>query len=154
MNDAMRKILQNIMPTKDNIHAIDNLCNEILSKIQKANDCIIYDKQNIIKEHHFDFNKQIKLLGDRTGLEMWYNEIRLDGLKTSNILQFLKTMKEKLNNKYVNTEFCLIIYLSEDNDIDFRFHTYRKEEGLWLNENLEKYNGPIIYDLSLAQANE
>ncbi len=39
-----------------------------------------------------------------------------------------------------------MVYISVyDDEIELRFHTYRKNESLWLDENLDKYDTPILY---------
>ena len=40
----------------------------------------------------------------------------------------------------------VVIYIiMHDNEVELRFHVYREKEGLWLDEDLDKYNIPILY---------
>lgn len=49
-----------------------------------------------------------------------------------------------LAGKYREKKF--VVYISVcDESIEVRFHTYREEDGLWLDENLNKYSEPILY---------
>ena len=62
------------------------------------------------------------------------------------ILPFLNIIGKTLESKY-SKQFCYIIYITNTQDIDFRFHIYRKEEGLWLDENIEQDPNPLLYEL-------
>lgn len=37
-----------------------------------------------------------------------------------------------------------MVYIILNEDIELRFHTYRDDERLWLDENLNKYDTPIL----------
>ena len=47
---------------------------------------------------------------------------------------------------YPNRKFC-IIFSMDESDITVRFHTYREVEGLWISEDLESYDNPILYEI-------
>lgn len=49
-----------------------------------------------------------------------------------------------LSQKYEGRKFGIVISLY-DEAIDLRFHTYRSDEGLWLDKDLNKYDNPILY---------
>ncbi|MGD1819843.1 MAG: hypothetical protein ACPKOI_08205 [Pleomorphochaeta sp.] len=44
---------------------------------------------------------------------------------------------------YPNIQFCVIISIDEMN-ITIRFHIYRPADGIWISEDLESFDEPII----------
>ena len=58
-----------------------------------------------------------------------------------------------MKNKYPDRKF--VIYLSVNgDDPEIRFHTYRTEDGFWLQEDLNVYITPILclHDIGTDQA--
>ena len=127
---------------------LQRVCIDILSKIKQIYDCIIYDENEAVNNMITDRDITEKY-GDKTAFEMWYNEIRLSSYSKFDegyILPFLNIIGKTLASKY-SKQFCYIIYITNTQDIDFRFHIYRKEEGLWLDENIEQDPNPLLYEL-------
>ena len=133
-----------------NKELISKVCESILSKIKVAECCILYDANNDINTSFINnISEQIEKQGDRTGLEMWHNEICLsafEGFSLSCILPFIEQFKQRLNAVYPRP-YCLIVYITNTQDIYFRFHVYRKEEGMWINSDIEADPNPLLYDL-------
>jgi SMI1/KNR4 family protein len=133
-----------------NKELISKVCESILSKIKVAECCILYDANNDINTSFINnISEQIEKQGDRTGLEMWHNEICLsafEGFSLSCILPFIEQFKQRLNAVYPRP-YCLIVYITNTQDIYFRFHVYRKDEGMWINSDIEADANPLLYDL-------
>ena len=127
---------------------LQRVCIDILSKIKQIYDCVIYDENEAVNNMVTD-RDIIEKYGDKTAFEMWYNEIRLSSYNKFDegyILPFLNIIGKTLESKY-SKQFCYIIYITNTQDIDFRFHIYRKEEGLWLDEDIEQDLNPLLYEL-------
>ena len=54
-----------------------------------------------------------------------------------------------LSQKYEGRRFGIVISLY-DEAINLRFHTYRSNEGLWLDKDLNKYDNPILYRVKFS----
>ena len=82
-----------------NKELISKVCESILSKIKVAECCILYDANNDINTSFINnISEQIEKQGDRTGLEMWHNEICLsafEGFSLSCILPFIEQFKQR-----------------------------------------------------------
>lgn len=141
-------LLEKSVPT--NKELISKVCKSILSKIKVAECCILYDANNDINTSFINnIYEQIEKQGDRTGLEMWHNEICLsafEGFSLSCILPFIEQFKQRLNAVYPRP-YCLIVYITNTQDIYFRFHVFRKDEGMWINSDIEADANPLLYDL-------
>ena len=133
-----------------NKELISKVCESILSKIKVAECCILYDANNDINTSFINnISEQIEKQGDRTGLEMWHNKICLsafEGFSLSCILPFIEQFKQRLNAVYPRP-YCLIVYITNTQDIYFRFHVFRKDEGMWINSDIEADANPLLYDL-------
>ena len=144
----MAMLLEKSVPA--NKELISKVCESILSKIKVAECCILYDANNDINTSFINnISEQIEKQGDRTGLEMWHNEICLsafEGFSLSCILPFIEQFKQRLNAVYPRP-YCLIVYITNTQDIYFRFHVYRKDEGMWINSDIEADANPLLYDL-------
>ena len=131
INQRMAMLLEKSVPA--NKELISKVCESILSKIKVAECCILYDANNDINTSFINnVSEQIEKQGDRTGLEMWHNEICLsafEGFSLSCILPFIEQ------------------YITNTQDIYFRFHVYRKDEGMWINSDIEADANPLLYDL-------
>ena len=148
INQRMAMLLEKSVPA--NKELISKVCESILSKIKMAECCILYDANNDINTSFINnISEQIEKQGDRTRLEMWYNEICLsafEGFSLSCILPFIEQFKQRLNAVYPRP-YCLIVYITNTQDIYFRFHVYRKDEGMWINSDIEADANPLLYDL-------
>lgn len=144
----MAMLLEKSIPA--NKELISKVCESILSKIKVAECCILYDANNDINTSFINnISEQIEKQGDRTGLEMWFNEICLsafEGFSLSCILPFIEQFKQRLNAVYPRP-YCLIVYITNTQDIYFRFHVFRKDEGMWINSDIEADANPLLYDL-------
>ena len=150
-NHKMAMLLDTAKVYDDKV--IEQVCYDILSKIKQVGDCIVYDECNALDSKTNSEEEITKRYGDRTGFEIWYNEIRLSRYKNFNIgyiLPFLDAIKHKMKTKYPRL-YCYVIYVTETQDIDFRFHVYREEEGMWLDDNIEEETNPLLYDLDFEQ---
>lgn len=133
-----------------NKELISKVCESILSKIKVVGNCVLYDEEDVIDDKYIaSLPQKIEKQGDRTGLEMWHNEICLsafEGFSLSCILPFIEQFKQRLNAVYPRP-YCLIVYITNTQDIYFRFHVYRKDEGMWINSDIEADANPLLYDL-------
>lgn len=144
MNDKMKAILKNNNYGKLNSH-MEEIINNIVNETKIVKDCIVYDKGGDIQENQIDFEKVISFTGDLTGYEVSLNEFRLDTdivpVRCCPILG--DKLYDELSQKYSQKKF--VVYISVyDEFIELRFHSYREEDGLWLDENLNKYTEPIL----------
>ena len=144
----MAMLLEKSVPA--NKELISKVCESILSKIKVVGNCVLYDEEDVIDDKYIaSLPQKIEKQGDRTGLEMWHNEICLsafEGFSLSCILPFIEQFKQRLNAVYPRP-YCLIVYITNTQDIYFRFHVYRKEEGMWINSDIEADANPLLYDL-------
>lgn len=143
MNNQMRKIISN-----ENNQKCDEKMHEflkgIINKIKIIRDCVIYDDEGI-DESDVDFDSVLKMFGDLTGYEVNCNEFRYEKNKiiTYSCLDIATDLNHMLENKYRNRKFVIYVCVG-DECIEVRFHTYRETEGSWLDEDLNKYNKPIL----------
>lgn len=143
MNDQMRKIISN-----DNDQKCDEKMHEflkgIINRTKIIRDCVIYDDEGI-DESDVDFDSVLKMFGDLTGYEVNCNEFRYEKNKiiTYSCLDIATDLNHMLENKYRNRKFVIYVCVG-DECIEVRFHTYRETEGSWLDEDLNKYNKPIL----------
>ena len=81
-----------------------------------------------------------------TGYEVDSNEIIIDkeDIDESCHMALADVLIDELQRKYSGKKFVVYI-LDMDEYIAVRFHTYREDEGLWLDEDLNKYDEPILY---------
>lgn len=152
LNKKMKKIIYDSDYCEDLKENILEFCKNYIFKTKMIRDCIIYDQEGDLDEGEINFERALQFHGDWTGYEASCNEIRvtdyLDIKKKnmSNIFEILNYLKKELLNMYPNRNFCIIISIDES-DITVRFHTYREEEGMWISEDLESYDNPILYEI-------
>lgn len=148
INQQMTTLLEKA--NQHNKDLISAVCESILSKIKVVGNCVLYDEEDVIDDKYIaSLPQKIEKQGDKTGLEMWHNEIRLSALEDFSIgciLPFIDMFKERLNAIHPRT-YCFIIYVSPEQAIDFRFHVFRKDEGMWINSDIEADANPLLYDL-------
>ena len=58
-------------------------------------------------------------------------------------LAFAEGLGRLLSDTYGGRE-CAVYLLLVDDEIELRFHTIRENEPLWLDENLDAYDSPIL----------
>ncbi len=125
---------------------LDSILTEIVSKTKKIKDCIIYDKDGTLEEEKINFDRILQFVGDWTGYEVSCNELRYErtSISQNQFGVLVSRLGDMLSRKFNGTE--IVVYISlYDNEIELRFHTYREDEGLWLDKDLNKYDVPILY---------
>lgn len=144
MNDMMNVILKD-KKEKEFYLQLDVVLAEIVDKTKKIKDCIIYDKDGTLEEEKINFNRIIQFVGDWTGYEVSCNELRFErkSIPQSQFLVLASRLSDMLSQKFNGKEIVVYILLC-DNEIELRFHTYREDEGLWLDKDLNKYDMPIL----------
>lgn len=145
MNELMKKILLN-GGEQNNLTEIDPIVEKIVNKTKLINNCVIYDKDGTLKEEEINFERIIKFVGNWTGYEVSCNEFRFSkkAIPSEQFLNLAKKLHSALLKKYNGRIFAIVISLY-DEAVDLRFHTYRENEGFWLNQDLNKYDSPILY---------
>lgn len=94
-------------------------------------------------------------MGDRTGYEASNNEIRLiDYILDQTPLTIenqyvmghalVELLSERIVRVFGEKELCFILSFDESN-LTIRFHTFREDEGVWIDTDLEKYAEPVEY---------
>ncbi len=119
---------------------------EVIKKTRLIRNCVIFDENGTLNEERMNFDRILKIVG--AGYEVSSNELRFSKgeIPRNQILYFVDCLNLELSRKYGERKFGIIISLY-DGSIDLRFHTYREEEGLWLDNNLDKYDVPILYSV-------
>lgn len=144
MNEMMKLILEGEENQECNLQ-IDKILYEIIDKTKMIKDCIIYDKNGTLKEDNINFNRIIDFFGDWTGYEVSCNELIFErqSILPKYFLSFANRLSYLLSQKYDVKRIVVYISLCDD-EIELRFHTYRHNEGLWLVDDLNKYDKPIL----------
>lgn len=123
-----------------------NLAREIVNGIRNVRDCLVYDKEGKINENDLDFDRIIKMNGDKTGYEISCNEIRINKLSKNQIISFLIEFDRTITAKFSRK---VVIYIQDlEECMELRFHSFREDEKLWLSENLDGYDIPILCYIS------
>lgn len=119
---------------------------QVIKKTRLIRNCVIFDENGTLNEERMNFDRILKIVG--AGYEVSSNELRFSKgeIPRNQILYFVDCLNLELSRKYGERKFGIIISLY-DGSIDLRFHTYREEEGLWLDNNLDKYDVPILYSV-------
>ena len=119
---------------------------EVIKKTRLIRNCVIFDENGTLNEERMNFDRILKIVG--AGYEVSSNELRFSKgeIPRNQILYFVDCLNLELSRKYGERKFGIIISLY-DGSVDLRFHTYREEEGLWLDNNLDKYDVPILYSV-------
>ncbi len=121
---------------------------QVIKKTRLIRNCVIFDENGTLNEERMNFDRILKIVGDWTGYEVSSNEIRFskEEIPRDQMLYFVDCLNLELSKKYKKRTFGIIISLY-DEFVDLRFHTYREKEGLWLDNNLDKYDVPILYSV-------
>ena len=119
---------------------------EVIKKTRLIRNCVIFDENGTLNEERMNFDRILKIVG--AGYEVSSNELRFSKgeIPRNQILYFVDCLNLELSRKYGERKFGIIISLY-DGSVDLRFHTYREKEGLWLDNNLDKYDVPILYSV-------
>lgn len=145
MNDMMSAILKN-QKEKEISSQLDTILESIVNRTTKIRDCILYDGDGTLEEEKINFERILQFVGDWTGYEASCNELRFDrrSIPQSQFLILASRLSNMLNKKFNGRKIVVYISLYSD-EIELRFHTYRENEGLWLDKDLNKYDVPILY---------
>ena len=121
---------------------------QVIKKTRLIRNCVIFDKNGTLNEERMNFDRILKIVGDWTGYEVSSNELRFSEkeIPRNQILYFVDCLNLELSRKYRERKFGIIISVY-DESIDLRFHTYREKEALCLDNNLDKYDVPILYSV-------
>ena len=143
MNKKMNNITSKSNEQQFNLEN-DVMIREIINKTKKIRNCIIYDEDNTLEEEKIHFDRIVKMYGDWTGYEVSCNEIVFDAetIEEKYYLTFAENLRKVLSEKYARN---VVVYLiKSDNLIELRYHSYREDEDLWLDDNLDIYNDAIL----------
>jgi hypothetical protein len=122
-------------------------------KIQNIFDCILIMDDEGIDLSEDQFFEVIEMYGDKTGYEASNNELRIidyiDNRDLSKENQYL-IGKSFIINLSTRISKKTVFYFSFDDDIlTIRFHIFRETDGLWISDDLEKFEeatGYFIFD--------
>ena len=144
------KVMDTIITNQTNnslgeLEKMDSIIAEIVENTFRVNECVIYGENDIENINH---EKVMEIYKGRTNYEIACNEIIYKKNRCSQKLyeilgeRLCKELTEKYNEKFV-------IYISEQELNDFfeiRLHVDRTNDGedFWLDEDLDKYNEPIM----------
>ncbi|MDE7312393.1 MAG: hypothetical protein K2N87_12370 [Eubacterium sp.] len=121
------------------------LLHAIVDKTKLVRNCIVYDKAGDLEEDDIDFDSILQMVGDWTGYEAGCNELRIpkQSIPPDQYLALTEGLGRMLSDKYGGRDCAVYLSLMEE-EIDLRFHTIRENEVLWLDENLDNYDCPIL----------
>ena len=125
---------------------IEKICNDIVRKAKLIQGCVIYDENNRINKN----NKKLNI-SDGSNCSIYEYDcseivFELNYIYDNEILLLIDTLLLKLNQKYHNKKFCVIVSINKWYFM-VRFHVYRENEGLIYCDDLDLYNNPIIYKI-------
>lgn len=129
---------------------IQRFIKKYLKRIKTFNKCLV------LKKPTFDISDSDKFnmyFGDETGFECSQNELNLNVEFKKDLIskEFAKTFfcqfNKALKRQFADRIFCSIMSMDNKSNWVFRFHIVRAKDGLWIDENIEGYNVPIIYDI-------
>ena len=144
MNTMMKIILDEGEQQECTIQ-VDDVLKKIVDKTKIIKNCIVYDEDGALEEEKINFDRIIHFVGDKTGYEVSCNELRFSRQKI-HPCQFpvlARKLSDMLFQKYNPQKIVVYISLYDD-EFELRFHTYREDEKLWLDEDLNKYDKPIL----------
>lgn len=90
-------------------------------------------------------------VSDKTDFEACHNEILINSLFTKRkissafAMQFFAQFNARLQSEF-DEKICAIMS-EDDGRWTYRFHIVREGEALWINEDLERFSQPIMYDV-------
>ena len=152
MNNKMKSLLYNININQPNKISknVEKICNEIVSKTKIIFNCVVHDPNDELKEKNLNKNY---VINDTVRYESNCNEFRpIDYFDyhcefTAHIVHYtLYHLKIKLKDKYPNRKFCIIISIS-DKISTVHFHTCINNEDLWISNNLDNFEDPVLYEI-------
>lgn len=152
INKLMSLLITQASETKNISHkkreSISLCVDKIIRQIKIIKNCMI------IKNPTFDvYNEKmfIQIFNDSIGFESSQNELNLnlelreDLLSPNEALYFFNRINQSIKKTYPNNEYCAILHVNNLDEWIYRFHIIRNN-SLWIDENLEAYNEPIMYE--------
>ncbi|WP_458104638.1 hypothetical protein M1D69_02905 [Bacillus sp. PK3-037] len=140
----------------NNIKKVDlsNLKDIITPNIVKVDDCFILDLEDEFTDSStINWNRILKMYGDKTGYEASCNELRINDYLDYNdlsdeeillyALQVMDGWEHHLKEKFPEHKFVVIISIDEG-FATLRFYKYREEESSWLKPDIEEYRTEAI----------
>lgn len=155
-NSKMKQLLNDKSQYRDDkliisLKSLDTIMNPMMKKI---NECIIIDYHDKIDESQINYNKLIDIYWDNTGIEAYFNEMRLNDILDVEVIhqELLASMSVilfndwiiKLQKEYPNQKFCLILCINDSTAI-LRFHQLWQGEATWLSNDIESYEEAVVY---------
>ncbi|PRS08678.1 hypothetical protein C6W22_10860 [Bacillus atrophaeus] len=155
-NKNMKRLQEQHLKDLSNTKKVDlsNLKDVISPNIVKVDDCFILDLEYELTESPtINWNRILKMYGDKTGYEASCNELRInDYLDYSDLsveeiliyaLQVMNGWENHLNEKFPEHKFVVVLSIDEG-FATLRFYKYREEESSWLKEDIEEYGNEAI----------
>ncbi len=142
-NKAMEQIISSQIFENDS-RKYNIIIDRIINNTKPIKEAIVYDTEGI-DESLVDFKKIFEYVNDWTDYEIMCNEILIpfSDLPVSQYTIFAKQLKEALQFKFDGKRFVIYLFIKNE-FIELRFHIYREDEGLWLDENLNVYDSPVL----------
>lgn len=154
-NKNMKRIKERLEDLS-NTNKVDlsNLKDIISPNIVKVDDCFILDLEYELPDNPtINWNRILKMYGDKTGYEASCNELRInDYLDYSDLsgeeilfyaLQVVDGWEHHLKEKFPEHKFVVIISIDES-FATIRFYKYREKESSWLKADIEEYGNEAI----------
>ena len=121
----------------------DEIFTSIINFIHPVGQTVIYDEDSL-NETDVNWERVFKFTNNFTGYEVGCNEFTVPIEKIENIpidllaLNFL----DRLKKKFADIVF-VVYFILHDENLEFRFHMFRDDEGYWLSD-FKKINYPLI----------
>ncbi len=154
-NKNMKKLIERL-EEQSNTNKVDlsNLKNIISPNIVKVDDCFILDLEYELTDNPtINWNRILKMFGDKTGYEASCNELRINDYLDYNdlsdeeillyALQVVDGWEYHLKEKFREYKFVVILSIDEG-FATLRCYKYREEESSWLKADIEEYENESI----------
>jgi len=154
-NKKMKTMLENLASGIS--EKLVNLTVLNLQKIMSPQFTQVYDSiivsRDKIEISEEQYSRVIKMHGDKTGYEASNNDTRVNDFFETDLpgsealsiaLMIVDVWGGKLKCLEPESDFCFIIDCDE-NYVTLRFHKLRSNEGMWLLDDIEGYDGAIGY---------
>ncbi len=140
MNNKMKYIFfEHLDDLNDEIiHQLD----EIVSNIKMVNSCIIYDKDGI-NDSDIDMDRILKFTKTLTAYEIGCNEFIIKNVHSISLKKIASYLLDSMKRKFEGSEFVIYLIMKEDS-AEIKFHKYRKDDGLWISDEINDYDEPIL----------
>lgn len=158
MNKKMRILLEDVLEysNKEKLELnVEQLQKLFFPPFKKVKDCIIIAEESSDELERY-FDNAIKMYMNKTAFEYSNTEVRMGDFFESKVSMETETQLAlfaieiwilRLKQLELNAKYCFIMSCDKER-VEIRFHKVR-EEGIWLDENLENYKeGAIGYRLA------